>query len=66
MRRGDPSDPRNLWPQPIHEQWTDKAKDQLEASACRMLCKDKMSLEEAQKLFLAPADWTESYLEFFQ
>jgi hypothetical protein len=62
---GHPTDPRNLWAQPIAGVWTDKAKDDLERSVHRMLCRGEMSLEEGQKLFLAPADWTKSYFEFF-
>jgi hypothetical protein len=63
---GHPTDPRNLWAQAIAgDVWTDRAKDELEGSVCRMLCRGEMSLEEGQKLFLAPADWTKSYFEFF-
>jgi hypothetical protein len=61
---GHPSDPRNLWPQPIRGRWTDKIKDQLESSVCRALCRGDMTLQEGQALFLKP-DWTKTYLEFF-
>lgn len=63
---GHPSDPKNLWPQPISGQWADKFKNQLEGSVCRIVCRGAMSLQEAQSLFLAPADWTESYMKFFE
>jgi hypothetical protein len=61
---GHPSDPRNLWPQPIAGQWTDKFKDQLEQSVCRGLCRGDITLEEAQAIFLAH-DWTKQYGRFF-
>ena len=62
---GHPSDPRNLWPQPIRGRWTDKIKDQLESSVCRAVCRGNMTLKAGQALFLAP-DWTKSYMKFFQ
>jgi hypothetical protein len=45
--------------------WSTKAKDQLEASVCRQLCRGGISLKEAQAIFLAP-DWTRSYTEYFE
>jgi len=62
---GDPSDPRNLWPQPIRGRWTDKIKDQLESSVCRAVCRGAMTLHEGQALFLKP-DWTQTYIKFFR
>jgi hypothetical protein len=61
---GHPTDPRNLWPQPVNGKWTDKVKDQLEASVCRQLCRGDLALKEAQSVFLEP-DWTKAYLQYF-
>lgn len=62
---GHPDDPANLWPQPLEGKWRDADKNQLEQSVCRALCKGAITLQEAQALFLAPADWTKSYESFF-
>ncbi len=62
---GHPSDPGNLWPQPIRGRWTDKIKDQLEGSVCRAVCRGDMTLEEGRALFLKP-DWSRTYIEFFE
>ena len=42
---GHPDDPRNLWPQPLHSQWSDNDKNQLERSVCRMLCRGGITLK---------------------
>jgi hypothetical protein len=51
---GNPTDPRNLWPQ----SWTGKDnarnKDVIETALHRMLCNDEISLEKAQECVL---DW---------
>lgn len=62
---GHPKDPRNLWPQPLHGQWADRHKNQLELSVCRMLCRGNITLEAGQAIFLAP-DWREEYQRFFE
>jgi hypothetical protein len=62
---GHPSDPRNLWPQPLEAQWRDADKNMLEQSVCRQLCRGDITLEEAQRIFLAP-DWTQEYERYFQ
>ncbi len=63
---GHPTDPRNLWPQPIGGKWNDKAKDQLEASVCRAVCRGDMTLKQGQAVFLDEPDWTKAYLKFFE
>src|SRR3954470_22241731 len=60
---GHPSDPRNLWPQPVTGQWSTSAKDQLEGSVCRAMCRGAMTLLEGQESFLRP-DWTKEYEDF--
>ena len=61
---GHPSDPKNLWPQPLKGQWRDADKNQLEASVCQQLCRGDITLEQAQSIFLAP-DWTQEYKRYF-
>lgn len=61
---GHPTDPRNLWPQPLEAEWRDADKNQLEASVCRQLCRGDITLQEAQAIFLAP-DWTREYERYF-
>ena len=61
---GHPTDPRNLWPQPITGEWTERMKDQLESSVCRQICRGDITLKEGQAIFLAP-DWTKEYAKYF-
>jgi hypothetical protein len=61
---GHPTDPRNLWPQPITGEWTERMKDQLESSVCRQICRGDITLEQGQAIFLAP-DWTKEYMRYF-
>jgi hypothetical protein len=49
---GAASDLRNLWLQPITEA---RAKDKLEASVCRSICRGEMGLLYGQSMFLG--DW---------
>ena len=62
---GHPSDPSNLWPQPVTGQWTDKVKDQLESSVCRQVCRGELPLEQGQAIFLR-GDWTREYMRYFE
>ena len=62
---GHPSDPRNLWPEPIAGQWSASLKDQLESSVCRQVCRGDITLKEGQAIFLRP-DWTKEYMKFFE
>ena len=45
---GNPTDERNLWPQPRYSEWNAKKKDQLEFVMYKMVCKRELSLKEAQ------------------
>jgi len=52
---GGSNDVRNLWPQPLAEA---RRKDDIERAACIAACRDHtLTLDQAQRLFLAPADW---------
>jgi hypothetical protein len=62
---GAPHDARNLWPQPRNGEWGAAAKDQLEESVCRQLCRGDISLKDAQAIFLEP-DWTVAYRRYFR
>lgn len=62
---GAPSDPRDLWPQPVTGRRTDKIKNQLEGSVCRAVCGGAMTLQERQAVFLDEQDWTKAYEKFF-
>lgn len=45
---GAPDDPRNLWPQPRTSEWNAQKKDQLEFVIYKMVCRQEISLAEAQ------------------
>jgi hypothetical protein len=62
---GHPSDPRNLWPEPVKGRWTAAIKDQLEASVCRQVCRGDITLEQGRAIFLDEPDWTRAYVKFF-
>ena len=55
----------NRWPQPRSGEWGSYEKDRLESYACRNVCAGSLSLDEAQRWFLAPADWREAYRRIF-
>lgn len=61
---GHPSDPRNLWPEPVAGRWSTSVKDQLESSVCRQVCRGDITLEEGRAIFLA-LDWTREYVKYF-
>ena len=61
---GAPEDRHNLWPQPREGDWGAAAKDQLEESVCRELCRGDITLKDAQAIFLEP-DWTKAYRRYF-
>lgn len=45
---GAPHDPSNLWPEPRKSQWNAEQKDQLEFVLYKMVCRQEISLAEAQ------------------
>jgi hypothetical protein len=55
----------NRWPQPRSGEWNSYRKDRLESYACRNVCTGSLSLGEAQRWFLAPADWRDAYRRIF-
>ena len=59
---GAPHDPRNLWPEPRKSEWNAKKKDQLEFKLYKLVCRDKVSLAEAQHAMAT--DWIEAYKRY--
>lgn len=54
----------NRWPQPRYGEWNAHLKDELETRAWEMVCHEhRLSLHDAQALFLAPSDWRASYCQ---
>jgi hypothetical protein len=53
---GDPSDPRNLWPQPRHGDLNAADKDVVEAELHRAVCDGRAGLVDAQNAIAT--DWT--------
>ncbi len=51
---GHPTDPRNLWPQPIHEA---TVKDRLELALNRAVCAGRVTLGAAQQKIKDPRGW---------
>lgn len=56
---------QNRWPQPRDGKWNAGQKDKLEALMCRLVCQGKATVDGAQAVFLAPADWRAGYCTGF-
>ena len=56
---GNPSDPRNMWPQPREGAWGADEKNDLEFVAYRLVCSGQLNLQEAQRRIAA--NWIEAY-----
>jgi hypothetical protein len=56
---GDPSDERNLWPQPRNSEWGAEKKDQLEFVMYKMLCHNEITLNKAQ--YSMAKNWIEAW-----
>jgi hypothetical protein len=46
---GNPTDERNLWPEPRESEWSASKKDQLEFVLYKMVCSGELSLVRAQQ-----------------
>jgi len=57
---GNPTDPRNLWPEPYSPKPGAREKDIVENYLHRQVCERKMTLVEAQKAITR--DWYSIYL----
>lgn len=59
---GNPTDPRNLWPQPRHSEWNADRKDDLEFALYMGVCNGEISLAEAQHAFAT--NWIDAYRQY--
>lgn len=59
---GNPSDPRNLWPEPRQSEWNAARKDDLEFTLYKMVCHNKIGLKQAQ--YEIASDWTAAYKKY--
>lgn len=61
---GNPSDARNLWPEPHHVigGWGSYVKDQLENRLHTMVCRGQVSLADAQRMIAS--NWIEAYKRY--
>jgi len=59
---GAPHDQRNLWPEPRNSEWSAKKKDQLEFVLYKMVCRQQISLAEAQHAMAT--NWIEAWKQY--
>lgn len=59
---GNPSDPRNLWPEPHNIKYGSFTKDQLENEIHRLICSGRLSLKAGQSAFLG--NWESAYQKY--
>lgn len=59
---GNPSDPRNLWPEPLHGPWNAHMKDRLENRMHELVCAHEITLTQAQDAFRG--NWTVGFQRF--
>ncbi len=59
---GHPTDPKNIWPQPLIAKWSARRKDYLEEVLHDKVCKGEIGLKAAQDLFRT--NWIEAYKKY--
>jgi hypothetical protein len=59
---GNPTDIRNLWPEPRHSEWGADRKDELEFALYMGVCHGEVSLDEARHAF--STNWIEAYKRY--
>lgn len=59
---GAPNDPTNLWPESRNSEWDAGKKDQLEFVLYKMVCKEEVSLTEAQHAMAS--NWIEAWKRY--
>ncbi|HEY4964488.1 MAG TPA: hypothetical protein VIH90_07395, partial [Candidatus Saccharimonadales bacterium] len=59
---GAPDDPNNLWPEPRISEWNAKKKDRLEFVLYKMVCRQEISLTEAQHAMAT--NWIEAWKQY--
>jgi hypothetical protein len=60
---GNPTDPKNLWPEPWEGEYGARKKDVLERRIQKMVCNGSLSLEEGQLIF--QSNWIEAYDKYY-
>ncbi len=61
---GNPTDPRNLWPEPLDGPWNAHMKDRLENRVHELVCSHSITLQQGQAAFLN--DWTAAYRQYIR
>lgn len=59
---GNPRDPKNLWPEPRKGEWNARRKDDLEYVLYRMVCREEISLVDAQHEMAS--NWIDAYKKY--
>lgn len=59
---GNPTDPRNLWPEPRNSAWNARRKDELEFALYMAVCHGQVSLAEARNAFAT--NWIDAYKRY--
>lgn len=59
---GNPTDPRNLWPEPLHGPWNAHLKDRLENRVHELVCAHEITLEQGQMVF--ERDWIAGFRQY--
>jgi hypothetical protein len=59
---GNPTDPRNLWPEPRNSEWNADRKDELEFALYMGVCHDEVGLDEARQAFAT--NWIDAYRRY--
>lgn len=59
---GNPTDRKNLWPEPRNTEWGAGRKDQLEFAMYKAVCRGEISLEDARLAFAT--NWIEAYKKY--
>ena len=59
---GNPTDPKNIWPQLLLTKWSARRKDYLEEEIHMKVCNGELPLADAQELFRK--NWIEAYKRY--
>lgn len=59
---GNPTDQRNLWPEPRNSEWGAARKDELELALYKAVCRREISLAEARQAF--STNWITAYKRY--
>jgi hypothetical protein len=59
---GNPTDPKNLWPEPYAGEWGARKKDQLEDTLHRLVCSGAMTVDDARTAITS--NWITAYQKY--